>query len=169
MFSEMQFGQIVLLLTTVAGFVVQAWRENRARRWANEDRVTGMALAAATRKAEIDDLIARAQAEATATRLKAEAVAEELRLHAQVLAAKVKAESEVRDGAIHAAVAEATSAAQKAYAEANHVNLKIENLNNRLVQGVAADATLTQAVATQVDTIEATTTRIEHNQKESSL
>lgn len=38
MLSEFSVGQIILLLTTVAGFFVTAWRENRNRKWDLEDR-----------------------------------------------------------------------------------------------------------------------------------
>ncbi len=61
--------QLLLLVTTLGGFVWQAWREGRNRRWATEDRAAQTAA-----------IITTAKAEAEATRIKTEAAAENLRI-----------------------------------------------------------------------------------------
>jgi hypothetical protein len=38
MLSDAAIGHLIILITTVLGIVVQIYRENRARRWAREDR-----------------------------------------------------------------------------------------------------------------------------------
>ena len=149
--SDSTIGQIILLITTLGGFIVAAYRENRARRWATEDR------AAATR-----EIITRAAAEAEATRIKTVAIAESLRIEALDIAAQlredarveaevlrteamrladlalkeantVRAAAEKATAELLAKVQEGTDAAERTYVEANNVNNKIENLNQRLM------------------------------------
>src|SRR5678815_217054 len=63
--TDTSIGQIVLLVTTILGFAVAAWRENRARRWAHEDRLIATA-----------EIVATAKAEAEATRIRQETAIE---------------------------------------------------------------------------------------------
>ena len=143
--TDAQWGQLVILATTVAGFAWQAYKENRSRRWASEDR------AAAT-----SQIIADAAAQAEATRIKTAALAETLKLEAlletarlrnevlergetvrhEVIAAASVARDEARKQAeaLGAAIDATKTAAHEAYKEANHVNLKIEDLNKRLMK-----------------------------------
>ncbi len=152
--SDPAIGQLVLLLTTIGGFIYTAWRENRNRIWASEDR-----------RAATAEIIERATAEAQAARIKAEAIAEILRVESLQLAAKVREEARIaaeilrletlqtahimrdhtlreaeairnatalQSGQILLKVQEGTAAAKEAQREANHVNLKIENTNKAI-------------------------------------
>lgn len=169
-------GQLVLLVTTIVGFVVTAWRENRNRRWASDDR------AAATR-----EIVEQAKAEAEALRIRAEAIADQVKIEAAVLAAVVKKESMaaaevLRREAVRQAestransVKEAAGireeqrisienlgdridavgvAAVDAYKEANHVNIKIEDLNKRLLLQGEQQSVLTKETDTVLGQID---------------
>lgn len=116
--SDNTIGQLVLLVTTILGFLITGWRENRNRKWAAEDRRLATA-----------EIVAEAKAEAEVTRIKNEIIADNLRTAALVDAAKV-----------HAKLDEAQTAAHVAYKEANDVNVKIANLNERLLKQVEKDS-----------------------------
>jgi hypothetical protein len=176
--TDSAIGQIILFLTTLGGFIVAAWRENRNRRWAQQDRAEAAAAATLERKLATDEIIARAAAEAEATRIKTESIAESLRVTGMQTAAKLREESrvaaeilrleternaahirentlreasaireaQIRDAAILVKeIQDAKGAAHSAYQEANHVNNKIEALNQRLLEATAA-ATAAPAV-----------------------
>ena len=188
--TDSAIGQVILLLTTVGGFIVTAWRENRNRKWAQQDRADAAATATAERKAATDEIITRAAAEAEATRIKTESVAENLRLVGVQTAAKLREDSriaaeilrleternaatirentlreaaaireaQIRDAAVLVKeIQDAKGAAHSAYQEANHVNNKIEALNQRLLDAVApaSDAQLAQVVTNTAETAEA--------------
>ncbi len=126
-------GQLVLLLTTIAGFVAAAWRENRNRRWAAEDRAIQAAIVTAERRAATEEIIERARAEAEAVRIKTDAAAAALREEGIQLAARIRAQQAATAQHLIAKVGEATTAAHEAYKEANDVNGKIADLNERLL------------------------------------
>ena len=177
--TDSQWGQLALWATTVAGFLVVEWRAARNRRWAIEDK-----------RAATAEIIERAAAEAEATRIKTEAIADQLRRHTELTAAQLREEARIgADALVHEAaliaakletkttaqieeqrqqaaelakqVAEVKVAAHDAYKEANNVNIKIEDLNQRLVtQQRIADEAPAAAVKT-IEKIDATTERIE--------
>jgi hypothetical protein len=127
--NETYVAQIVLLATTLATTIVgvaSAWlRARREREWAVEDR----RLAAEERKQARDELLAVARAEAEALAIKAEGIARALSIENKAMADRAL----VENGKLSDAVAEVGASAHKAYQEANHVNLKIEQLNARLL------------------------------------
>ncbi len=145
------------------GFIVTAWRENRNRRWASEDRI------AATR-----EIVARAAAEAEATRIKTESVAETLRLTGVLEAAKLREdnrisaetlrletlaaanvvrESALRDSAeMMAKIDGAAQASREAEKVANNVNEKIANLQEHLSEAERRAAPLDAMKRTGEDT-----------------
>lgn len=174
--SDASWTQILLFLTTVAGFVYTAWRESRTRRWATEDRI-----------ANTLEIVTKAKAEAEATRIKTEAVAEALRVEGVRVAAQLREEARIaaevlrvqtatnaadikRHGVIEAAriretqqqaadammlkIEETKDAANEAYKEANHVNRKIENLNDRLVAQSEKQDGLSAEAATTIEHID---------------
>ena len=184
--SEYQWGQLLLMATTIGGFLVAEWRASRNRRWAIEDRERNAAEAISERKNATAEIIARAAAEAEATRIKTEAIAATLRRHTETTAAKLREEARIgADELVHQAaviaselqtvtaaaveeqrktsadladkVADATVAAKDAYKEANNVNIKIEDLNQRLMQVAQVPA----AAGKKIEKIDATTERIE--------
>lgn len=143
--TDSQAGQLVILATTVGGFLVAEWRASRNRRWAEEDRLRNIESAREERKAATDEIIARAQAEAEATRIT-------LRAHTELTAAGLRDD-----------VRQATAAAHVAYKEANDVNLKIANLNQRLLSRteVAPGGRRHYDDVARIEKIDATTERIE--------
>lgn len=103
----------MIVATGVGTVLAQMYRETRNRRWAIEDRERVAAELAATLKSET---------QALATTLTKETVA----------ARKAVAENTV-------AIQEVKVAADAAYKEANHVNLKISDLNERLIKQQSDD------------------------------
>lgn len=190
--TDYQISQIVILLGMAGGFLGAEWRASTARKDAKAQRdanaieaKAAREVAAEERRAATAQIIEQAKAEAEATRIKTEAIAENLKVEAQAIAESLRIQNQlsakqIRDEqqifreqqatvAQHLVnkVEEATVAAKDAYTEANHVNVKIENLNQRLMveekkpPTIAAVSALTQKAAGQIDNIEATATRIE--------
>lgn len=148
-------GQVVILGTTIGGFLGVAWKERRNRLWALEDR----RLAAAERERDRADLIEQTKAEAAALLIRTEAIAKALRIEAEAVAEKlrIQAETIAQDVAttlltnnkettekLEASIAEVGASAHKAYEEANHVNIKIEHLNKRLLVTESEDKVSTK-------------------------
>lgn len=173
--TDAQWGTLLTILSVVGTFFVTEWRAARNRKWAIEDK-----------KAATAEIIERAAAEAEATRIKTEAIADNLRRHTELTAAQLREEARIgADALVHEAaviaakletkttaqieeqrqtgaeltalVAEATVAAKDAYKEANNVNVKIEDLNQRLMQVAKVPA----AAEKKIEKIDATTERIE--------
>jgi hypothetical protein len=142
--NELTLGQVILFLTTVAGFLSVAWKERRNRLWAIEDK----RLAAEERERERNDLIAKAKVEADALIIRTEAIARAVSIEAQAVAERLRIEAEAiaqnvaktlivdnkaTTNRLAASIAEVGASAHRAYEEANHVNVKIEQLNARLL------------------------------------
>jgi hypothetical protein len=132
--NELTLGQLILFITTVAGFLSVAWKEHRNRQWAIEDRK----LAAAERernrldmleqtKVEARALLIKTEAIAEAVKIEALAVAEKLRIEAEAIALKVSDKLEIR-------IEEAKVAAHNAFQEANHVNGKMDRTAEQIKQ-----------------------------------
>ena len=135
--TDFQWGQLVLMATTVGGFIRMSYIDKRNREWAQEDR-----------RHETDQIIAKAKAEAEALRIHNDALAETIRGAALSAAANLREEQrKIADNlqidarvaatelhqSVMTKVEEAISAGDRAYKEANHVNIKIEDLNQRLL------------------------------------
>lgn len=143
--SDAAIGQIVTFLTVVLGFAITAWRENRNRHWAEQDRQVAAQQVAADRKQEIETIVTKAAAEAQASHLQTAALAERLRIAHLVEVEQLRADTKIGteqviaklDHAIEE-VGTAKSLATSAYSEANAVNLKIHDLNARIVTEGAA-------------------------------
>jgi len=138
--TDIQAGQILLLMTTVGGFIAQAWRESRNRQWAIADR-----------RAELDaqttKIIAEANARAKALLIETETKAKILHLEQLARAEEIRVRLDTHDewerqerqtsadttAHVVGLIQDAKSAAQGAFTEANHVNLKIADLNRRLL------------------------------------
>lgn len=184
--TDAQWGTLLTILSVVGTFFVTEWRAWRTRRWADQDRDRNAKEAIAAREAATAEIIARAAAEAEATRIKTEAIADQLRRHTELTAARLREEARigadalVQEAAVIAAkletvttaqiaeqrttgeklttlVKEAKVAAHEAYKEANNVNVKIEDLNQRLMQVAKVPA----AAEKKIEKIDATTERIE--------
>jgi hypothetical protein len=141
---EIQRDTLLLLLTTVTGFAVSAWREARNRRWAKKDQEDKL-------KEQTAEIIARAQAEATALLIQTEAKARALHFQTLATAERIRQETLVSAQAIrqdqrqatetlavaiadvHAVAAEAAVASKEAAHEANNANLKIADFQERLL------------------------------------
>jgi len=146
--NDIQIGQIILLITTAGGFIAQAWREARNRKWAIADRRAEL-------DAQTEKIIAEAHARASAlmieTAAKAKVLhfeqlerAEEIRAHLTTQDAALAAHDEwerderataqVSNAQVVGLIQEAKTAAESAYTEANNVNAKIADLNTRLLR-----------------------------------
>jgi len=186
--NEFQWTQLAILATGVGTFLASEYRAARDRRWLERDREEAKTEAVAERKAATAEIIERAAAEAEATRIKTEAIAVSLRQHTALTAARLREEARVgAEELVHQAalIAEdlkvatahttaetreelatlvnaATVAAKEAYVEANSVNVKIENLNKRLLADESSKVTAANsAAAVTIEKIDATTERIE--------
>jgi hypothetical protein len=135
--NDTYMAQLVLLATTLvttAIGVVGAWlRARRDRKWAIEDR----RLSAESRVRDREDLLALAKTEAEALVIKAEGIAKALSIETAALAARALQAAEE----LKADVAQVGASAHRAYQEANHVNVKIEQLNERLLASEAGKTT----------------------------
>ena len=126
--------QLILLVTTIIGFVVTLITQMMNRRWAVQDREANVKL-----------IISKAEAEAEALRIHTDSVANSLRINTNIIAKDLReCNSEITDkllkvhdtsfAAITNQLAEVKTEANKAYTEANHINIKIENLNKQLLK-----------------------------------
>lgn len=165
--TGLEQGQMILLLTTIAGFMGTAWRESRNRKWAIEDR-----RQAADEQTNV--IVAKAQAEATALliatdakakvlHLETMAVAEKIRLETLRAAAALREDQRIVAENLTAKIQEVHKVAENAFNEANHVNLKIENLNQRLLQEAEKtnDDTAAKATDKKLDDIQQTADTID--------
>jgi hypothetical protein len=134
---EIQRDTLLLLLTTVTGFAVSAWREARNRRWAKKDQEDKL-------NAQTAEIIARAQAEATALLIQTEAkakvlhyqtlaTAERIRQDTLISAQIIREDQRKVEEHLSEKIAEVHTVAVDAVREANDVNQKIANLNQRLL------------------------------------
>ena len=127
------------LVTTVATFAFQIYRENRNRRWDKEDRdETAKALAATAIK----------EAERVAERVvsEAHAVAEKVLKEAKMVATQANTER----AKLAEMIKENTEISTQAFKEANTVNHKIESLgleHNALQKEKQESATHTEAIS----------------------
>jgi hypothetical protein len=130
-------GQLILFITTVIGFAGTAWREYRNRKWAKKDREDEL-------NAQTAEIISRAQAEATALLIQTEAKARALHFQTLATAERIRQDTLVSAQIIredqrkveeHLAekIAQVHTVAVDAVREANDVNQKIANLNQRLL------------------------------------
>jgi hypothetical protein len=111
-------------------------REARQREWAVEDR----AAAAQERKEATAQIIAEASAKAEALLITTKATASALALEGKRTAAKLREdmrissnELESRLNEVHQTATAGLEQASSAYKEANHVNMKISDWNERLL------------------------------------
>jgi len=139
--TDIQAGQILLLVTTAGGFIAQAWREARNRKWAIADRRAELdaqtAKIIAEAKARADVLLIETEAKAKVFHLEQLTHAEEIRTRLDVHDAWERDERDAMTRSaerLSVSVEEAKTAAQSAYTEANNVNVKIADLNNRLLR-----------------------------------
>ena len=97
------------------------------------------------RECNVRLIVEKAEAEAEALRIHTDAVAESLRKNTDVIAKDLReCNLEITDkllkvhdssfAAITNQLAEVKTEANKAYTEANHINIKIENLNKQLLK-----------------------------------
>lgn len=146
MTEDMTGAQLTLLITSVVGFLGTAFgflgqwlTARRNRKWELENR----RLEAEERERERVELVQMAEAKAEALIIEAKALAD---------AVAIKAAQSVKQ--IELGLARVGASAHKAYEEANHVNLKIEQLNERLLAAeddktaTATDKKLDQVIAT---------------------
>jgi len=138
--TDVGIGQIVLIITTAGGFAAQAWREARNRKWAIADRRAELA-------AQTAQITADAQARAAALIIETEAKAKALHLGLMTRAEEIRTRLAIHDqwerderraatdttAHVVSLIEEAKTAAQSAFSEANNVNLKIADLNKRLL------------------------------------
>jgi hypothetical protein len=128
--DDMSGAQLTILITSVVGFLgtffgfLGQWmiaRRNRA--WELENK----RLEAEERAHEREELVKLAEAKAQALVIEAKAIADALSI--KTIRSVAQLESSIRKVG-----AEAVDAAHKAYEEANHVNVKIAELNDRLLE-----------------------------------
>lgn len=174
--SDLALGQLVLFATTLLGFIVAAWREARNRRWASDDRAAATAAIVAIARAEAEATRIRAESVAEMVRLTAIAEAESLREESRRMADRLRLETDkaardLREMTLHQVsmahteaarakqellmkIQESTDAALEAQKEANHINLKISNLDERLVEQNAVAKTMVEKTATTLEHVE---------------
>jgi hypothetical protein len=116
--TDSGWAQLVLFLTTVAGFGYQAWREQRSREWSAGDRAAATA-----------NIIATAQANAEALLIKTQAEAEALRIIQGQTTRLITSKLDT----VHQVAVEAKAEAQVAYSEANGLNLKNHELRQEIL------------------------------------
>lgn len=122
-------AEYVLIVTTVAGLLATIinivntnYREKKLREWQIEDR-----------KLTINEIVAKAEAEATAVRIRAELTAKNLVRETKRAAAQVRQDNRVNIEAVSHKVESVGKQAEAAFNEANHVKKDIKNLNERLI------------------------------------
>jgi hypothetical protein len=108
--SDTMAVQIALVLTTGLGLLFQWLKAGRDRKWQEEDR--------------------KRTAEADAARLVTKTQLEQLIAEAQA----IKERGEERHEAMTSTINDAKQAASQAYKEANDLNKKIKDLNDRMLQ-----------------------------------
>ncbi len=82
-------------------------------------------------------------------RLEQDARANQIREHSSAEGVRVRAQQDAHNALVVAKIAESTAASKAAEVEANHANLKIENLNQRLLDS----QTLATTSATEARTV----------------
>jgi len=164
-------AQAMTALAIVAGFAATWWKDARARKWALEDR-----------KAELAEIVERAKAEATASRIHREATTENLRLEARQVASRLadqlkldtrqaegrQQEANQKTADILATKIDAVKlVAEGAFSEANSTHLKqqitnrqIADLNRRLFEQGAQAASRRDLRKNQLETLQGTTGEI---------
>lgn len=123
-----QWTQLVILGSVLFGL----WKEARNRKWRKEDNARNRREQKEDRDAATAYIIATAKAEAEATRIKNQAVAETLKLHQEQALAQVREDHRIATDevtmkleTVQAATAEAIAEAKVAYTEANNISKKI--------------------------------------------
>jgi hypothetical protein len=154
------FAQMMTLMTVVGTGVgtvlLQVYREGRARKWAEADRQMHAAedmahreMIAAKVKTEADMLAVHVKAEADLLAVRLENERQRLALQLaqeSLLSAASRQDLKRALSEASAKVDQTIERANAAYKEANHVNLKIEDLNARLLkQQNVAEAGTTEA------------------------
>lgn len=167
--GDLQWGQTMLLATTIAGFAVQAWREARNRSWAIDDRKRAAdaqtADIVAKAKAEAEALLVTTEAKAKALHLESLAVAEKIRTETLAAAIMLREEQKHASEALLEKIDDVKNEAQKTYKEANHVNLKIEDLNKRILEKSGDDKKLEHLQKT-ADDVEVKVDEVRAHQKD---
>jgi len=145
--SETVTMQLIAILVMAGGFFGQWLRERAARRRVLDDRQHTKE----EDERKLAEIVERAKAEAEAARIKAEAAADVIRIELQQIAERQvletrKAASLVREDqrktadAMAAHIEEVRTAAVAAIHEANGVNAKLEQTNQRLLEVAAVAA-----------------------------
>lgn len=132
--TQLIIGQAVLLLTTISGFIVTAWRENRNRKWAAEDRQTSYTNVIRAAQVEAEAARIKRDADIEALRQESARMAELVKLEAVKVAAELAASHQNEMLKLHNGIADVKHEARAAYNEANHVNQKLVTIGQQILQ-----------------------------------
>ncbi len=182
-------AQGVLLLTTIAGFLFQAYRENRNHRWDEERRLriaaelqaqveaTALTLRqeaaavafAVKEQVEVEALSVKQQVEAEALAVKQQVEAAALAVEAKVEAteATVKRQADAHAVQVARALRENTAITQQAVTEAQNAYSQANNFTRRLQQALQSlDTVKTDAAAVATEKVDRIQEVVEDNNEQ---